>query len=141
LALGAAIGAFAAITPTIGIQTLLVVFLAWLFRANKVIGIPFVWATNPATIVPVYYPCYVVGRTLLGGPPVGMEWWQQLTSPPGGWFAMVHFYWSRMTEIAVPLWIGCIVVGLATAMITYVAVYLGVSKYRRSRAARVGAAP
>ena len=60
LALGAAIGVFVAFTPTVGLQMMLTVSLAWLLRANKVIGLPVVWISNPATLVPIYYSCYVV---------------------------------------------------------------------------------
>lgn len=133
LALGMAIGVFVTFTPTIGAQMSLVVFLAWLFRANKVVGVPLVWITNPATIVPIYYPCYVVGRVLLGEPEIGLAWWQELRHPPPGFFAATHFYWSRMLEIAEPLWLGCVVVSLVLAIITYYVVYFGVRWYRLKR--------
>ena len=66
--LGIAISVFVTFTPTVGFQMALVVFLAWLLRANKVVGLPIVWITNPLTIVPVYYPCYVVGRWIQASP-------------------------------------------------------------------------
>ena len=43
LAMGAAIGMFVTFTPTVGFQMMLTLFLSWLFRANKVIGLPIVW--------------------------------------------------------------------------------------------------
>jgi uncharacterized protein (DUF2062 family) len=133
LALGVAIGIFVALTPTGGFQTALVVFLAWLMGANKVIGIPFVWISNPATLVPIYYPCYLVGRFLLGEPEIKWPWWEELMHPPSGWFAMTHFYWSRMIEIAAPLWLGCIIVSGALAVMTYYLVYFSVRWYRLRR--------
>ena len=66
LALGAAIGMFVTFLPLIGFQMALVVVLATLLRANKAVGLPIVWITNPATIVPVFYACYVIGRLMLG---------------------------------------------------------------------------
>lgn len=133
LALGVAIGIFVALTPTGGFQTALVVFLAWLLNANKVIGIPLVWISNPATIVPIYYPCYLVGRFLLGEPEIGIPWWRELGHPPQGWLAMSHFYWTRMLEIALPLWLGCLIVSGALSLVTYYAVYFGVRWYRLKR--------
>ncbi|MDA1054245.1 MAG: DUF2062 domain-containing protein [Planctomycetota bacterium] len=62
LALGAAIGMFFMFTPTFGFQMLLVVFVAWLLRANKAVGLPIVWISNPATMIILYYPCYYIGR-------------------------------------------------------------------------------
>jgi uncharacterized protein (DUF2062 family) len=132
LALGAAIGVFVAITPTVGVQTLLVVFLAWLLRANKAVGIPLVWISNPATAVPIYYPCYRIGRFLLGRPSIPTQWWRELAHPPEGWEAMT-FYWGKFLEIAWPLWLGCTLVGLVTGWITYRVVHRLVSMHRLRR--------
>ena len=54
LALGVAIGMFVTFTPTVGLQMVLVGVLAWLLRANKLVGLPVVWLSNPATVVPIY---------------------------------------------------------------------------------------
>ena len=133
LALGAAIGVFIAFTPTFGFQMLLVVFSAWLLRANKAVGLPIVWISNPATIAVIYYPCYVVGRTLLGRDPIGQQWWSELRSPPAGWWTAVQFYWSRLVEVATPLWLGCLVVAVCLAIPTYYGVYYAVRLYRLRR--------
>ena len=68
LALGIAIGTFATFTPFIGLQMVLCIFLAWVLRAKKAVGIPIVWISNPVTIIPIYYPCYALGCMLLGTP-------------------------------------------------------------------------
>ncbi len=81
LALGAAIGMFVTFTPTIGFQMVIVVFLSWLMGANKVVGLPIVWLSNPATFVPLYYSCYVIGRSVLGWTPIGDAWWSELAAP------------------------------------------------------------
>jgi uncharacterized protein (DUF2062 family) len=133
LALGAAIGVFVTFTPTIGFQMAITVFLAWLLRANKVIGVPIVWISNPATLVPIYYPCYVVGRAMLYWKPVSEQWWEQVANPPPGWWPSVVFYWSRLMEIAVPLWLGCVVVGVLLGYATYYVVYYLISSYRLRR--------
>jgi len=133
LALGLAIGIFVTFTPTIGCQSALVIFLAWLLRANKVIGLPLVWITNPATFVPIYYPCYVIGRVLLREPEIGLSWWQEFAHPPVGWFATIHFYWTRMLEIAIPLWLGCLIVSGVLAVATYYAAYFAIRWYRLKR--------
>jgi len=133
LALGAAIGVFVAFTPTVGLQMMITVFLAWLLRANKVIGLPVVWISNPATLVPMYYSCYVVGRSMLGWEPVADDWWSHLAHPPPGWWATVTFYWSRLVEIAAPLWLGGVVVGLLLAYPTYYGLYYLIRTYRLKR--------
>lgn len=136
LALGGAIGVFVALTPTVGIQSLLVVFFAWLFRANKVVGLPLVWISNPATMVPIYYPCYVIGRVLLGEREIGFAWWRELSHPPTGWLAALRFYWDKMLEIALPLWAGSLVVSTVCALALYYVIYVSVCQYRARHADR-----
>jgi hypothetical protein len=119
LALGIAIGIFVAITPTVGFQMALAVFLAWLLGANKVVGVPIVWITNPATMIPIYYYCYVVGRFILRHEPVRARWWRELARPPEGWWEGVVFYWQRFTHIAVPLWVGCLLVATILGYLSY----------------------
>lgn len=133
LALGVAIGVWVTFTPTIGIQMALIVFLAWLLRANKVVGLPIAWITNPATIVPMYYPCYWLGRVILGHPDVGMEWWKKLAHPPTGWWPAVTFYLDCVWEIFEPLWLGCLIIATVLAVISYVIVLFTVRWYRMRR--------
>jgi uncharacterized protein (DUF2062 family) len=133
LALGVAIGMFIAFTPTMGFQMLLVVFAAWLLRANKVVGLPIVWISNPATMVPLYYWCYLVGRVVLGHEGIGRHWWKELAHPPHGWWTGITFYWSRIMDIAAPLWLGSVMIGFIAAYVSYYAVYHGVCMYRMRR--------
>lgn len=111
----------------------LVVFAAWLLRANKAVGLPIVWISNPATMMIIYYPCYFIGRTLLGREPIGQHWWSELREPPPGWWPGLEFYWTRLLEIATPLWLGSIVVATCTAIPTYYIVYHLICIYRLRR--------
>jgi uncharacterized protein (DUF2062 family) len=133
IALGVAIGTFVTLTPTIGFQMIIVVFLAWLLRANKVVGLPVVWISNPATFIPMYYTCYMVGRIMLRWAPMGDHWWAQLAHPPAGWWSAVVFYWTRLVQIAAPLWLGSVVLGLLLAYPTYYAVHYVVYTHRMRR--------
>ncbi len=133
LALGAAIGMFVMATPTLGMQMVIVVFLAWLLRANKVVGLPVVWISNPATCVPIYYPCYWLGRFLLDRPSIPRAWWGDLARPPEDWAEAVAFYWNKFMDIALPLWTGCVIVGLVCGYLTYVIIYYSVAAYRMRR--------
>ncbi|MEQ9069058.1 MAG: DUF2062 domain-containing protein, partial [Gimesia chilikensis] len=71
IALGTAIGMFIALTPTVGIQMLLVVCVAFLtrplFRFNQVASLITVYISNPLTIVPIYWFDYKVGTLFVGG--------------------------------------------------------------------------
>jgi uncharacterized protein (DUF2062 family) len=135
IALGAAIGMFVAVTPTWGIQMLLVVGLAWLLRANKVAGLPMVWLTNPATNVPVYSFCYLVGQALVGGPSLAQfkEALAASMDPGLSWRVAAAAWWDMMLGAAAPIWVGCLVVGAALGVVTYALFYYAVTAYRRRR--------
>jgi uncharacterized protein (DUF2062 family) len=133
LALGVALGIFMAFTPTVGLQTVFVLLFAWLLKANKVVGLPLVWITNPATIVPIYYTCYVIGRAILGHPGVGNQFWSELSQRPEGWWNTVTFLWKRLMEIAEPLWVGCILVSTIAGVVSYAVVYVAIRWYRAKR--------
>ena len=69
IALGASLAMLVAISPLIGLQTVIAVGLAALFRANKAICIPIVWiVTNPFTFLPIYGACYKLGQLVVGDP-------------------------------------------------------------------------
>jgi hypothetical protein len=133
IALGVAIGAFVAATPTWGVQMLMVVGLAWLLRANKVAGIPVVWITNPFTNVPIYSFCYVVGHALVGGPSLGevKEALVAVSDSNIGWATLGQRWLGLMWHAAAPLWLGCVVVGLVAGAICYVILYYLIAHHRR----------
>jgi uncharacterized protein len=137
LARGVAIGVFITFTPTIGFQMLLVIFLAWLLRANKVVGLPIVWLSNPFTFVPIYFPCYVIGAMILGHDIVGLKWWRELGQPPDGMWDTFKFYFDRLESIALPLWVGCIFAGLVLGLLSYFIVFHTVRGYRLRRWGRL----
>ena len=133
LALGVAIGVWVTFTPTIGVQMVLAVALAWLLGANKVVGLPVIWVSNPATFVPIYWPSYWLGATLLGREQIGPEYWTSLWPPPPGWVEGTLFYWQSFWEIAAPLWVGSLIVGTVAAAVSYWVVYKLICVYRIRR--------
>lgn len=133
LAAGLAIGMFITFTPTVGFQMILTAFFAWLLRANKVVGLPIVWISNPVTIPPIFYLCYRVGRWVLQMEPVGIQWWETLSQPPATFSGRVSFYWERFTEIAAPLWVGSLIVALIVGYVTYYVSYYAIYGYRMKR--------
>ena len=147
IALGVAIGFFVTWTPTIGAQMVLVAVLATLLRANKVVGVPFVWISNPFTIVPIYGPNYFIGSKLLGGRYTWAEFTgavqeamaAQASLPvPEGLLGHIWYWiqvigqWERaLWPIFPPLWLGSIIVALLIGSIAYTATYYGVTAYRK----------
>lgn len=130
LAMGLAIGAFVTMTPTIGLQMMLVVLLSWVLRANKAVGVPVVWISNPATFVPIFYPCYWLGRQILDMPGKGAMWWEQWSQPPEGFADATKFYWGLVLEIAGPLWLGCVIAGTIAGSLTYLIAFRAITLYR-----------
>lgn len=147
IALGVAIGMFVAITPTWGIQMLLVVGMAWLLRANKVAGVPMVWLTNPFTNVPIYSFCYAVGVALVGGPGLAefKEMLRTTLSQDHTWAMLARGWLDLMWHVAAPLWMGCVVVGAAAGALAYGAMFYLIVFFRRRHrqhlAARHAAVP
>ncbi|QEG38946.1 hypothetical protein UC8_09060 [Roseimaritima ulvae] len=131
LALGIALGLFCGLLPLVGLQTVLVLALAWLLGANKAIGLPLTWLTNPATFVPIFYPCYQLGAFLMGTTPVDLQWWQRLAEPPAGSAAM-SFYWQSLQEVSAPLLLGSFLLATAVAVAGYYLSLQGIEGLRRA---------
>lgn len=66
IALGFALGLFIGMTPTIGFQIPIAVFVAALFKWNKISAAVAVWITNPLTAPLIYSFSYFVGAKMLG---------------------------------------------------------------------------
>ncbi len=147
LALGIAVGMFVTLTPLLGFQMMLSVFLSWLLRANKLVGIPLVWISNPFTIIPIYYPCYKLGCKLLGIPVVDEPWsrlgteWREMIREPATtwglkvkfWWEGVKFWWEGLMEFIWPLCLGCLVVASVMAILSYYVSLYAIRSYRLRR--------
>ena len=65
IAKGFAIGVFAGSFPLLGLQSLIGIFLATIFRASKVAAVAATWISNPLTYVPLFIFNYKIGKFLL----------------------------------------------------------------------------
>jgi uncharacterized protein len=139
IALGAAIGVFVSFTPTIPFHMVLVLLLATLLRANKIVGLPFVWISNPFTFVPVYAPAYFVGRLMLGHQYTWRRFFLtakeavQALHAHEGWWHVAQAWWAAVTQILWPLVLGSLVVAPVAGVITYFAVANIIETYRARR--------
>ena len=142
IAFGAGIGVFIAFTPTIGFQMLLVLLATSALRANKVAGLPMPWITNPVTIVPMFSLNYYVGWLLVGGPDLqGFEdQLLDLMSLNLGWVEWVKGWWHLMIDLAAPLWVGSLLVGLVAGAIAYGVMFYLITVYRRHHGRRAAEA-
>jgi uncharacterized protein (DUF2062 family) len=137
LALGIAVGIFVTFTPLMGIQMLLSVFLAWLLKANKVVGVPIVWISNPLTFIPIYYPCYALGCKLLATPVYTWQefttLWQAVVDPNKSWGEKVRFGWDSLVDFIGPLFLGCLIVATIAGLLTYYISLFAIRQYRLAR--------
>ena len=138
IALSIAIALFWTWTPTIGLQMVLTLATATLLRANKFVGLPFVWISNPATLIPIYVPNYFVGCWLTGGEYDGWKIIRRATLNAfefsgGFWeyFVRIGNWFQALTPVFLELWVGSVVVGLLLAVMSYFTINRMVVVYRQ----------
>ena len=143
IALGAAIGIFIAFTPTVGLQMLLVFLVTSVIPANRVAGVPMVWLTNPATIPFVYWFNLWVGIRIVGGSDAMLQKFRlaitSLVDRDLTWWGLIKEWWDLAMTVALPLWIGSAVVGVAAGVVAYGIMYYLIRGYRRIHAHRLAA--
>ena len=140
IAFGAAVATWVAFLPIVGLQTVVAVFLAAIARANKAICVPFVWITNPATMIPIYTLCYMLGRVLVPNPasPDEIDLRAHLETPLSqyhGWGRFVdpefwHDLFRLLLSLGTELWIGCMVAGIFFGVVAYFMTRWGVVAFR-----------
>jgi hypothetical protein len=66
VALSIALGLFFGIILPMGLQSIIVVPLALLFRLNIYLSVGSTLITNPVTIAPIYYLAFLIGSSIIG---------------------------------------------------------------------------
>lgn len=133
IALSVAIGMWVAWTPTIPFQMMLTFALALLLRANKVVGLPFVWVSNPFTLVPIYAPNYMVGCWLTGSAHQGIGKILSATDFSGSYVEVAHRWWDAIRTVFWELWVGSVIVATVVGVVSYFVMLRAVIAYRRYR--------
>ena len=111
IAMGLAMGVFAGFFPFLGLQTLIGVFLAALFKGSKVAAAAATWISNPLTYVPIFIFNYNVGKLLLGTEET------RATVPLD--FTSLDSFRELGFSFVITLLTGCFVVGAIAASLTY----------------------
>lgn len=149
VALGVGAATFVAMLPIPGLQTVVAIAAAALLRANKAVCVPVVWLTNPVTMGPIYASCYALGRFILrGGPPaadaapdVEHVVSLHLGGHPGWGHVLEIGFWRDLSgvllDFGADLWVGCLAVGVVSAVASYVLARWGVSAFREHHRRRV----
>jgi uncharacterized protein len=132
IALGTAIGMWIAMTPTVGVQMVLVLIVSfltrWFFRFNTFAAVLTVYVSNPFTIVPIYYFNYWVGTWFVDGS-VGYEEFSNILTYDGfaeWWETVVQLF----VDIGWPLILGSLIVATSCAIPTYPTMLWMVKRYK-----------
>lgn len=110
VAKGLTVGIFAGCFPFFGIQSLIGIFLATIFRGSKVAALAATWISNPLTYLPLYVFNYKIGKLLLG-----------IEDSEGLSLDLESFttFREQGSTFAIALLAGSFVVGTVLATITY----------------------
>jgi uncharacterized protein (DUF2062 family) len=146
IARGMAVGLFICYLPLIGIQMLLAWAAASLLRANKIVAVLCVWISNPFTIIPIYYPSYILGRWLFGFSsgkhlidPEGIEHLFEKTLSFYRLLTEFHevAFWKEVSSVLMKIgletFVGGIIFGMVVSAAGYTLGYHGVTAYRRRK--------
>lgn len=133
LALGASVGMFVAFTPLFGLHLVIIVFVAFLvqrlFRFNKAIAIATCYVNNPLTFAPMLWASYKAGAWLMPSAAGAFEPEKMLAGLDWkhGFQAVPKF----LHGVGGPTLVGCLVLGVVTAALTYPLTRAFVNWYRR----------
>ena len=107
VAMAVAVGLFFAFVP-VPFQMMLAAGGAIFFNANMPISVGMVWLTNPVTMPPVFYVCYLVGAWVLG-------------TPTGDFNFELSWEWLANGLLAIwqPFLLGCLILGVLSAVLGY----------------------
>jgi uncharacterized protein len=127
LALGAAIGVFAAFSPALGIHFLFALALAFLLGGNLVAAGLGTAAANPLTFPLMIAGDYEVGHLLVGGSHQQLPFSEVMAR-------LTHFEFSGMWgQLIKPLFAGSLVLGTAFALAVYGIIYLAAKAYEAAK--------
>lgn len=137
IALGTAVGMFIGLTPTGGIQMILVMvvyaLVSWFMRFNCKAALVAVYVSNPLTGIPILWLEFVVGQRFIGS---SITWSEVLQILKTDGYA--HWWSATMTlflELGWTLIVGSIIVGALAAAITYPAT-LALAQFVHKRSSR-----
>lgn len=107
-----AIGLFMAFVP-MPFQMIPATACAIIFRANLIISVALVWISNPVTIPPIFYFCYLVGTWIL-----------QIPASPFEFEASMEWLMHELGYVWQPFLLGCFVVSSISSIAGYTAIRL-----------------
>ena len=132
IALGFSLGLFVGMSPAMGFQTAIAVFVAALFKWNKISSAIGVWISNPFTAPLLYSITYFVGATIFG---FANPSYQPAEFSGTSIATLLH----KAPEILWALVLGGIVLGLPVAVAGYFFSYSAIHKYQEGARKKLAA--
>ena len=117
--LGLGVGIFSGCFPFFGLQTLMGVFLAKIFKGNSIFAALGTWISNPFTYVPLYYLNYRLGSLLLNRDEDIVDLSHITTND----------LWFQGWHVSSRLLMGSICVGILTGIIGGLGLYFLIKKF------------
>jgi hypothetical protein len=124
VALGFALGIFVGMTPTIGVQTPIAIFLAALFKWSKLSAAIGVWISNPLTAPIIYSVTYITGAKLLSLDPV-------FNMPLSPTWSTLKAMLQKAPQALGAMTVGGAIIGIPIAIISYYLSFLALEKYQK----------
>ncbi len=124
IALGFALGLFVGMTPALGFHMVIAIFLATLFKWNKISAALAVWITNPLTAPVIYSITYMLGAKVLGLRKSYEPTSEEVTS------SVFIDMLNKTPEIFAAMTIGGIIIGLPLSCIGGYIAYTIISRYQ-----------
>jgi len=118
-ALGLGVGIFCGCFPFFGLQTLMGLFLAKIFKGNSILAAVGTWISNPFTYVPLYYFNYRVGSLLLNTDKDIVDFSHITTNE----------LWSQSWYLSSRLLMGSVCVGLWAGIVGGLCLYFPLKKF------------
>lgn len=124
---GFSLGLFLALTPTVGVQIIVAVFLATFFKLSRPAALLSVMITNPLTVPPIFTFNYWVGKLFFDGPQVREVYGLLLNitkemAKMNFWEvgAQIRAFAEIGRDMFIPLVVGSLIVASVAAIFSYV---------------------
>lgn len=119
VALAMLLGCLCALSPFFGLHLLIGCSLAMIFRANIPLTAALQFITNPFTVIFYYPSAYLLGARILGEPAMRVENFREILRSQN-----LGAIWQVVSDIFWPLFLGCMVCGIAVGTLCWALVLL-----------------
>ena len=131
------LGLIVAFMPLVGIQTLIVFFLALWFRANLPVIVALQWVSNPFTMGPIYFADYQIGLAMMELFSIAPEP-NPLLQPDYDWAHFELRDLGALLDTFPPMMLGGLALGSFIGLVVSVA-YKWLAKWSKGPYASLGA--